>query len=104
MSKNDLGAISLCLVFATGSLQAVDVKVVAIPQLSGFTLNPTSIIGGGTALGTVTLSAAAGSAGVTVRISSSAPQIAAVPTSVVVQPGATSATFMVQTVPVTVNR
>ena len=103
MSKKDLLAISVCLVLAAGSLQAVDVKVVAVPQLSAFTLNPTSVVGGGTAVGTVTLSAAAGSAGVTVKISSSAPHIAAVPASVVVQPGAASATFIIQTAPVTVN-
>ena len=109
MSKKDLVAISLWLVLGAGSLQAVDVKkvvdvkVVAVPQLSGFTLNQTSVVGGGTVVGTVTLSAAAGSAGVTVKIVSSAPSIAAVPASVVVQPGAASATFIIQTAPVTVN-
>ena len=103
MSKKDIFAVSLCLVLAAGSLQAVDVKVLAVPQLSGFTLNPTSVLGGGTVVGTVTLSAAAGSAGVTVKIGSTAPSTAAVPASVVVQPGAASATFVVQTAPVTVN-
>jgi hypothetical protein len=109
MSKKDFVAVSLCLVLAAGSLQAVDVKkvadvkVVPVPQLSGFTLNPTSVVGGGTVVGTVTLSAAAGSAGVTVKIGSSAPSIAAVPASVVVQPGVASATFLIQTAPVTVN-
>src|SRR5438876_1141789 len=109
MSKKDLVCRSLRVKIIAGSLQAVDVKkvvdvkVVAVPQLSGFSLNQTSVVGGGTVVGTVTLSAVAGSAGVTVKIASSAPSIAAVPASVVVQPGAASATFIIQTAPVTVN-
>ncbi len=76
---------------------------VAIAQIKSVTLNPTSVVGGGTVSGTVTLAQAAGSNGVTVKFQSSKPAIAAVPANVVVQPGAASATFMVQTYPVAMN-
>jgi trimeric autotransporter adhesin len=66
------------------------------------TVNPTSVIGGALVTGTVTLQHVA-SGVVTVNMKSSSPTIAAVPTSVFVQPGATTAIFVVQTYPVTVN-
>jgi trimeric autotransporter adhesin len=92
------------LLLATGPLRAVDSRVaIPIPQLSGVSLSPNSILGGGMVTGTVTLVAAASSPGVPVNIHSSAPSFAAVPASVVVQPGATSATFIIQTTPVSVN-
>ncbi len=75
-------------------------KGIATLQLSAVTLNPTSVIGGATIAGTVTLPQPAPSGGVTVTIRSSQPTVAAVPSSLVVQPGATAATFVVQTYPV----
>ncbi len=67
------------------------------------TITPSSLPGGGTATGTVTLTGTAGPNGVTVRFTSSNPAIAAVPASTTVQPGMSSATFMIQTYPVAVN-
>lgn len=80
-----------------------DPKVIVLPQVSALTLNPTSVIGGAMVNGTVTLAQAAGSGGVTVKFHSSNHAIAAVPEGVVVQPGASSATFVVQTNPLAVN-
>ncbi len=75
-------------------------KGVPTLQLSAVTLSLTSVIGGAQVAGTVTLPQPAPSGGVTVTIRSSQPTVAAVPSSVVVQPGATVATFVVQTYPV----
>jgi hypothetical protein len=61
------------------------------------TLNPTSVNGGTTSQGTITLSSAAPSGGTVVNLSSSNTAVATVPTSVTVQAGATSATFTVST-------
>ena len=75
---------------------------IQLPQISNLVLTPTMLTGGGQATGVVTLAqAVAGTA--TVSLKSSNPQVAAVPQSVVVQPGATSATFIVQTYPVAGN-
>jgi hypothetical protein len=70
--------------------------------LSSIMLNPTSVVGGGSSTGTVTLSGAAPSGGAVVYLSSSA-SAAAVPTSVTVAAGATNATFTVSTSVVTAS-
>ncbi len=76
-----------------------------VPQrISSLTLNPSTVTGGTTqVLGTVTLLQPASSGGVMVTFRSSNPAVAAVPPSVVVQPGATSATFLITTQPVAAN-
>jgi hypothetical protein len=61
------------------------------------TLNPTSVYGGTTSQGTVTLSSPAPSGGTVVDLSSSNTAVATVPTSVTVPAGATSATFTAST-------
>ena len=66
------------------------------PTLSSLTLNPTSVTGGNSSTGTVTLSGAAPSGGARVALSSSN-TAASVPSSVTVAAGATSATFTVGT-------
>jgi len=73
--------------------------------LSSVAVNPTSVTGGSSSTGTVTLSAPAPSYGVTLNLSSSAtPATAAtVPASVTVAAGATSATFTVSTSAVTAS-
>ena len=77
---------------------------VAVITLSAVTLNLSSVTGGTTpVIGTVTLNQQAPSGGVMVVFQSSNPAIAVVPASVVVQPGSTSATFLIQTYPVAVN-
>jgi hypothetical protein len=66
------------------------------PTLSSLTLNPTSVTGGNSSTGTVTLSGAAPTGGATVALSSSN-GAASVPSSVFIPAGATSATFTVST-------
>jgi hypothetical protein len=80
----------------------IPLRPVAIPILSAVTVNPATVMGGTQVGGTVTLIQPA-SAGVTVTLQSSNPGVAPVPGSVTVQPGATSATFVVTTQPVATN-
>ena len=68
--------------------------------LSGISVSASTIVGGQSATGTVSLTSAAGSAGAVVSLSSSN-AAAKVPASVTVPAGATSATFSVTTVSVT---
>jgi len=70
--------------------------------LSTLALNPTSVNGGSSSTGTVTLSGAAPSGGAVVNLSSSAPA-ATVPSSVTVIAGYTSETFTVNTTTVTAS-
>jgi len=65
--------------------------------LAALALNPTSIKGGGSVTGTVTLTAPASSSGVTVKLASSNASIATVPPSVVVTAGTTSKSFTIAT-------
>jgi len=66
------------------------------PMLSSVTLSPSSVNGGSSTTGTVTLSGAAPSGGATVNLSSNSASVT-VPSSVAVTGGATSATFPVNT-------
>lgn len=66
------------------------------PIITGLTVNPSSVAGGSSTQGTITLSAAASSA-TTVTLSSSSVPIVTVPASVTVPAGATSANFTVNT-------
>ena len=72
-------------------------SVTTVPVLSSLTLNPTSVVGGNTSQGTVTLSAPAPSSGAVVTLSSSNTSAATVPASVGIAAGASSATFTVST-------
>ncbi|HKO96289.1 MAG TPA: SBBP repeat-containing protein [Pyrinomonadaceae bacterium] len=67
------------------------------PSLSSLTLSPTSVLGGNSAVGTITLSAAAPTGGAVVTLMSSNGAIAVVPQSVIVAAGASSASFSVST-------
>jgi hypothetical protein len=71
------------------------------PDLASLTVSPTTVTGGSAAMGTVTLTGPAPSQGIVVTLSSSKPTIAAVPTSVTVTAGKTSATFSIRTTTVT---
>ena len=66
-------------------------------SLSSVALSPTSVTGGSSSTGTVTLSGAAPAGGAAVTLSSSNTVAATVPASVTVAAGATSATFTVTT-------
>ena len=74
------------------------------PTLSSLSLNPTSVVGGSSSTGTVTLGAAAPSAGTVVSLVSSDTSVASVPASVTVPAGATSATFTVSTAAVATDK
>ena len=71
--------------------------------LSSLTLNPTSVTGGASLQGTVTVSSAAPSGGAIVMLTSSNGTVASVPSSVTVAAGATSASFTVTTTPISVS-
>jgi hypothetical protein len=71
-------------------------------SLSAVALNPSSVKGGSSSTGTVTLSGPASSGGAVVYLTSSA-SAATVPASVTVAAGATSATFTVNTTAVTTS-
>ena len=73
------------------------------PFVTGVTLTPTSIQGGNTAQGTVTLSAPAPASGAAVALSSTNRQVATVPTSVSIGSGSTSANFVVTTTSVSTD-
>ena len=75
------------------------VLTVQAPALQSLSVAPTSVAGGQPATGTVTLDAPAPSGGLSVTLSSSSTK-ATLPTSVSVAANATSATFIVNTVPV----
>jgi hypothetical protein len=72
------------------------------PALTTLTLSPTSLYGGASSTGTVTLNGRAPTSGVVLTLSSSSAS-AVVPASVTVPAGATSATFTVKTTAVAAN-
>ena len=76
---------------------------VTLPATSSLTLSPSTVVGGASVSGTVTLSGPAPSAGIVVMLTSSRPSQAAVPRSVTVAAGQRSATFNVTTAPVTAD-
>jgi trimeric autotransporter adhesin len=71
--------------------------------VSGVSLNPTSVTGGNSSQGTVTLTGPAPSGGLVVTLASGNTAVATVPASVTVPAGATSATFPVTTRAVAAN-
>ncbi|PYT47751.1 MAG: hypothetical protein DMG44_17175 [Acidobacteria bacterium] len=78
-------------------------SVSASLTLSSLSLNPTSVTGGNSSTGTVTLSGPAPTGGAIVALSSNNTTAARVPPSVTVAAGATSATFTVSTSAVTAS-
>ncbi len=89
--------------YAGSTVTIRDDDLVGTPELAGLSLAPTTVTGSKTSTGTVVLDRAvsAGSAGGTpVSLSSSDPAVVAVPASVTMAQGASSATFTVTTSPV----
>jgi hypothetical protein len=76
---------------------------VSAPALSTLSLSPSSVKGGTSSTGTVTLTGPAPSAGVVVALSSNS-SYASVPSSVTAPGGASSATFTINTPTVTTTR
>ena len=74
-----------------------------LPTLSSLTLSPSTVTGGSSATGTVTLSGPAPLGGAVVSLASSKPLAAAVPSSVTVAAGKLTASFTVSTVTVSSN-
>jgi hypothetical protein len=72
--------------------------------LASLALNPSTVTGGGTSIGTVTLTLAAPAAGAVVTLSSSNTAVATVPASVTVPAGATSAVFTATAASVSSNK
>jgi BNR repeat-like domain len=66
-------------------------------SLSALSLSPSTVTGGSSSMGTVTLSAPAPPGGAVISLSSSDPTVASVPDSVTVSEGTTSASFTVST-------
>src|SRR5260370_4784099 len=83
--------VTLCL------LAPLFAGVPVLAQVSGVTLSVASVIGGGTASGTVTLNAVATDPGVVVTLSSNSTAATPQPASVIVPTGQSSATFSVNT-------
>lgn len=79
-----------------GLIKSVVVTVVA-PKLTGFTLGPTTIVGGNNPVGKLTLNGQAADPGATVLMSSSNPAVASVISKTVIPTGATFARFFVYT-------
>ena len=82
---------------ASARLFGCTVSTPSSASLSTLSLNPTAVVGGNSATGTVTLTSAAPSGGLTVSLSSNNTVAATVPASVTVPAGSTSATFTVST-------
>ncbi len=75
----------------------------ASASLSSLAVNPTSVVGGNSSTGIATLTAAAPAGGAVVALSSSNTAVAAVPASLNVPAGSTSANFTVTTLAVGAN-
>jgi hypothetical protein len=86
-----------CTSTSTSSTTSPSPSPATAPALAKVTVNPTDVVGGASATGTVTLTAAAPSGGVDVPLSSDDPTAATVPASVTVPAGATSASFPIAT-------
>ncbi len=87
----------------TGGVVTRSVDLVVHPSLpapAGFSLNPSSVPGGTSSTGTVTLDGPAPPGGLAISLSSNLPGSASVPASVTVPAGATTASFTVTTFPV----
>jgi hypothetical protein len=82
----------------SGVTQTASVTI-APPVLTSLTLNPSSVTGGSSSTGTVTLSGPAPAGGAVVTLSSSNSSFATVPSSVTVSPGFINATFTLNTRP-----
>ena len=81
----------------SGNTVSSNLTVIPVTTVASLALNPTSVVGNTSSVGTVTLSAAAPTGGIVVNLSSNNSSVASVPTSVTVAAGSTTATFTVTT-------
>jgi len=82
---------------AEGVTRTASLNVRPLVTIHSLTVQPTSVVGGSTATGTVTLTAPAPTGGAIVNLSSSNTNVATVPSTVTVPAGATRATFTIST-------
>jgi hypothetical protein len=95
-----VGAQTVAIVSASLNGQVLPANLTINPPiLTGFSLSPTSVIGGKEVNGMVTLGTVAPSGGTVVALTSGS-DLAAAPTTVTVQAGQTKATLKVVTMPV----
>ena len=87
---------------SNGNVEVSQSPAGSVSGLAGISVAPSSVLGGNSATGTVTLTGAAPSGGTAVTLSSNSSS-AAVPASVTVTAGATTATFAVSTTAVSSN-
>jgi hypothetical protein len=80
-----------------GVTKTATLNITPATALLSLSLNPTTVVGGTSSTGTVTLSSAAPSTGITVQLSSNRTKVATVPSSVTIPAGATTANFSVST-------
>jgi len=71
----------------------------SLPGLTSMTVNPTNVVGGASATGTVRIASPAPPVGVAINLASNLPLTASVPASVTIPNGATSADFTIATRP-----
>jgi hypothetical protein len=88
--------VSITASYGGGAPQTASLTVIP-PVLVSLTLNPSTVTGGNSSVGTVTLNGAAPPGGAAVSLSSSDTSVATVPSSVTIPAGSTSATFTVNT-------
>jgi hypothetical protein len=69
------------------------------PVVSTVSISPSTVVGGTSSTGTVTLNGPAAAGGLVVKLSSQKPTLASVPTTVTVPAGATSVNFTITTFP-----
>ena len=93
---------SVTITASYGGVIRTAILTVYAPTLSSLSLNPTSVRGGQTSQGTITLTGPAPAGGVVVTLSSNRSS-ATVPASVTVAANQESATFTVNTTPVVIT-
>ena len=97
VNTQSVGSVSSSVITATiGSTSYTAILTINPPTLTGISLNPTSVLGGASSVGTVTISGAAPTNGTIVQLASNSSSVT-VPPSVVVPSGATSANFNITT-------
>jgi hypothetical protein len=78
--------------------KTASLTITAVPvTLSSLSLNPTTVTGGKSSTGTVTLSEPAPAGGITVSLGSSSSQVASVPASITIPAGSQTGTFTIAT-------
>jgi hypothetical protein len=103
-TSTPVSAATVVSVTATyGSSSASGNVTVNPPQIQAVSLSPSSVLGGNTSTGTVTLNGKAPTGGMSVALGASNNTVAQVPSSVTVAAGATTATFTVTTTTVSAN-